>query len=539
MVNRSKSTFFYLLLAVVASVMVGMVLASRLDLASQSSAQGALPAVNSAPITGPVTATTFREVAKSISPAVVNIRTESLQQTQDLSEFFGGGGGGTPNDLFDRLFPNRPRGQDDDQTTPRRRQQPDRELVQAAGTGFIIDKSGLILTNNHVVEGATKIRVSLYGEDDDQEYDARVVGRDQLTDSALIELTEKPNHELPAIKFGDSAQMQPGDWVMAIGNPFGLDHTVSVGVISGSRGQGDVGALRVARLRTAEVLQTDAAINPGNSGGPLINLRGEVIGVNTAIATTGMAQGNMGVGFAIPSNTIREILPQLRSGKVVRSRIGVQVGRVRRQDIDELGLKDKGGAVVSLVEEGGPADKAGIEIGDVILSWNGKPVKDSDELVGMVVRTKPGTGVPLRIVRDGKERSLTVTVVELNLDEESGRTARERATERSSVEPEQNKGFGMTIENVTAELTRQLRLPDNVRGAVITDIDQGSPAARQGLRPGDIIYRVGSTPVTTAVEAQRELNRVPAGGTALLRIMRRDQSASRGYQELFLTVTKD
>src|SRR5688500_17206431 len=260
MVNRNKSTFFYLLLAVVASVMVGMVLASRLDLASQSSAQTAAPAVHSAPITGPGTATTFREVAQSISPAVVNIRPASLQQTQDLSEFFGGG---APNDLFDRLFPNRPRGQgqgqgqgqdDDQQPAPRRRQQPDTELVQAAGTGFIIDKSGLILTNNHVVEGATKIRVSLYGEDDDQEYEARVVGRDQLTDSALIELTEKPNHELPTIKFGDSAQMQPGDWVMAIGNPFGRDHTVSVGVISGSRGQGDVGALRVARLRTAEVL---------------------------------------------------------------------------------------------------------------------------------------------------------------------------------------------------------------------------------------------------------------------------------------------
>jgi serine protease Do len=538
MVNRNKSTFFYFLLAVVASVMVGMVLASRLDLASQSSAQG-VPAVNSAPITGPVTATTFREVAKAISPAVVNIRTESLQQTQDLSDFFGGGG--NPNDLFDRLFPNRPRGQgqDEEQPAPRRRQQPDQELVQAAGTGFIIDKSGLILTNNHVVEGATKIRVSLYGEDDDEEYEARIVGRDQLTDSALIELTEKPSHELPTIKFGDSAQMQPGDWVMAIGNPFGLDHTVSVGVISGSRGQGDVGALRVARLRTAEVLQTDAAINPGNSGGPLINLRGEVIGVNTAIATTGMAQGNMGVGFAIPSNTIREILPQLRSGKVVRSRIGVQVGAVRRDAVDELGLKDKSGAVVSLVEEGGPAAKAGIEIGDVILSWNGKPVKDSDELVGMVVRTKPGTAVPVRVMRDKKERSLTVTVVELDLDEESGRNPRERATERSSVEPEQNKGFGMTIENVTAELTRQLRLQDNVRGAVITDIDQGSPAARQGLRPGDIIYRVGSTPVTSAMEAQRELNRIPAGGTALLRIIRRDQTSPKGYQELFLTVTKN
>jgi serine protease Do len=540
MFNRNKSSFFYLLLIVVASVMVGMVLASRLDLSSQSSAQSlAVPSVNSAPITGPVTATTFREVANMVSPAVVNIRADSLQQTQDLSEFFGGA---DPDDLLNRLFPGgrAPRGQgqgqsQDNDDTPRRRQQPREELVRAAGTGFIIDKSGLILTNNHVVEGATKIRVSLYGEDDDQEYSARVVGRDQLTDSALLELTQKPNHELPTVKFGDSGQMQPGDWVMAIGNPFGLDHTVSVGVISGNRGGND--GLQVAALRRADVLQTDAAINPGNSGGPLINLRGEVIGVNTAIATTGASQGNMGVGFAIPSNAIREILPQLRSGKVTRGRVGVQVGAVRRQAIDELGLKEKTGALVSSVEEGGPAEKAGVENGDVILSWNGQPVKNSDELVRMVTRTKPGATVPVRIVRDKKERTLNVTVDELDLEAESG-SRRERAGERSSIEPEQNKGFGMTLENIPAELSRRMRLPDTTRGAVITDVDSGSPAFDDGLRPGDIIVRVGSTPITSAVEAQRELNRVPAGGTALVRIIRADRSTNKGYREIFLTVTK-
>src|SRR5687767_13509362 len=280
MLSNRKSTVFYLLLVVVASIMVGMVLASRLDLSPASTAQSlAAPPMNSAPITGPLTATTFRDVAKSVSPAVVNIRTESKQRAQDLSDFFGGGGG---DDLLDRFFGLPPQGRGQGQGQGQgQRPEPREETVRAAGTGFIIDKSGLILTNNHVIDGASKIEVSLYGEDEDQLYSARVIGRDPLTDSALIELTEKPNHELPTIKFGDSAQMQPGDWVMAIGNPFGLDHTVSVGVISGSRGQGDVGALRVARLRTAEVLQTDAAINPGNSGGPLINLRGEVIGVNT------------------------------------------------------------------------------------------------------------------------------------------------------------------------------------------------------------------------------------------------------------------
>jgi serine protease Do len=547
MFNRNKSTFFYLLLVVVASVMVGMVLASRLDLSSQSSAQGLAVPVNSAPITGPVTATTFREVANNVSPAVVNIRADSMQPTQDLSDLFGGD---APDDLLNRLFPQgrgpRPQGQgqgqgqNQDEDTPRRRQTPREELVRAAGTGFIIDKSGLILTNNHVVEGATKILVSLYGEDEDQQYAAKVVGRDPLTDSALLQLTEKPNHELPTVKFGDSSQMQPGDWVMAIGNPFGLDHTVSVGVISGTRPPSDNGSLRVAAFRRAEVLQTDAAINPGNSGGPLINLRGEVIGVNTAIATTGMSQGNMGVGFAIPSNHIREILPQLRSGKVTRGRVGVQVGTVRRQAIDELGLKDKTGALVNSVEEGGPAERAGVENGDVILSWNGQGVKNSDELVRMVTRTKPGATVPVRLVRAGgdkKERTLNVTVEELNLEAENG-ARRERSNDRSSVQPEENKGFGMTLNNMTAELARRMRVPDTIRGAVITDIDAGSPAADDGLGEGDIIVRVGSTPVTSSIEAQRELNKVPAGGTALLRVIRRDANTSKGYREVFLTVTK-
>ena len=537
MVNRNKSTIFYLLLVVVASVMVGMVLASRLDLASQSSAQTpAVPAVNSAPITGPVTATTFREVAKVVSPAVVNIRTESLQQAQDLSDFFGGG---DPNDLFDRLFPNRPRpqapgqGQGQDEDNPRRRQQPREELVRAAGTGFIIDKSGLILTNNHVVDGATRIRVSLYGEDDDQEYDAKVIGRDQLTDSALIQLTQKPSHDLPTAVFGDSAQMQPGDWVMAIGNPFGLDHTVSVGVISGNRPN----QLELADSRRAEVLQTDAAINPGNSGGPLINLRGEVIGVNTAIATTGMSQGNMGVGFAIPSNTIREILPQLRTnGKVTRGRVGVQVRDVQRKTLDALGLKNKEGALVTIITDDGPADKAGLDLGDIILSWNNQPVKSSNDLVQLVMRTKPGTTVPLRIVRNKQQRSLNITVEELDLDAENG-TARPKPTnDTSRVEPEKPKGFGITIENVTAESGRRLRLRDNVRGAVITEVDPGSPAFNDGLRQGDVIVRVGTTAVTSAAEAERELKNIPANGTALLRVVRNFRD---GPKEMFLTVTKD
>jgi serine protease Do len=533
MLSNRKSTVFYVLLIVVASIMVGMVLASRLDLSPTSSAQTAAPPMNSAPITGPLTATTFRDVAKAVSPAVVNIRTESKQRTQDLSDFFGGGGG---DDLLDRFFglPGAPQGRGQGQGQGQgQRPQPREETVRAAGTGFIIDKAGLILTNNHVIEGASKIEVSLYGEDEDHVYSARVIGTDPLTDSALIELTDKPNHELPTVKFGDSAQMQPGDWVMAIGNPFGLDHTVSVGVISANRPN----HLPVATLRSADVLQTDAAINPGNSGGPLLNLRGEVIGINTAIATTGLSQGNMGVGFAIPSNAVRELLPQLRSGKITRGRIGVEVGVIDREAIDELGLKERAGALVRTVHEGSAARKAGIESGDVIVAFNGRPVKDSNELVRMVTATKPGTTVAVRILRDKQERTLNLTVDELDLDAESGaRRAENRGGRAPAPEPTATTGFGMTIDNLTPDVARRLRLDDDVRGAVVTDVEPESPAARYGLRPGDVIVRVGTTRITSRDEAQRELARVPAGGTALVRVMRNVDGESR---EIFLTPKKD
>jgi serine protease Do len=479
--------------------------------------------MNSAPLTGALTASTFRDIAKLASPAVVNIRTESRQRTQDLSDFFGGGGG----DLFERFFgqPN-PRGQGGGGGGQRQQPREREQVVSAAGTGFIIDKAGFILTNNHVVEGATKIAVSLYGEDEDQEYEARVIGRDPLTDSALIELTEKPNHTLPEIKFGDSTQMQPGDLVMAIGNPFGYGHTVSVGVISGLDRP-----FQVANRRQAQVLQTDAAINPGNSGGPLLNIRGEVIGMNTAIITDGQRQGNIGIGFAIPSNTVRDLLPQLRGGKITRGRIGVEIRPIPREAVDEFGLKNRDGALVGAVSAGGAADKAGIEPGDVIVGYNGKPVKNSNELVSAVTATKPGTSVPVRLMRDGKEQTINVTVDELDLEAEGNQQSRGRGGRGGAPEPETTAGFGLTLNNITPDIARQLRL-ESSRGAVIVDVDPNSPAARAGLSEGDVILRVGQTPVGTAADAQRELARVPSGGTAFLRVLREGQ-------ETFVPVTKE
>jgi serine protease Do len=318
--------------------------------------------------------------------------------------------------------------------------------------------------------------------------------------------------------------MQPGDWVMAIGNPFGLAHTVSVGVISALERP-----FTVAEGRSAQVLQTDAAINPGNSGGPLLNLRGEVIGINTAIYTDARQQGNIGIGFAIPSNTVRELLPQLRTGKITRGRIGVSVGPIQRGTEDEFGLKDRKGAVVQSVAPDSAASKGGLEPGDVIIGFGGKPVTSRDELVRMVVNTRPGTTVPVRIMRDRQERTLSITVDELNLEAE---TAVARGGDRDAdPAQETSSGFGITLQNVTPEIARRLRL-ENRSGAVITEIEQGSPAARAGLQPGDVIVRVGRQPVESAGEAQRELARIASGGTAFLRII-------RGGQETFVTVTKE
>src|SRR6185503_1304497 len=520
LMSNRKTTFFYAVLIAIASLAVGMVIASRLGMSPTSTAQTLAPPMNSAPITGTVSATPFRDIAKAVSPAVVNIRTESRQRAQDLSDFFGGGGGG--GDLFERFF-----GQPNpNQRPPQQQQRPREQVVQAAGTGFIIDKAGYILTNNHVVEGASKIVVSLYGEDADQEYEARVVGRDPLTDSALIELTEKPDHTLPEVKFGDSGQIFPGDWVMAIGNPFGLANTVSVGIISAIERP-----FPVSEGRSQQVLQTDAAINPGNSGGPLLNLRGEVVGINTAIISGSQQQGNVGIGFAIPINVVRELLPQLRAGKITRGRIGVGIGAVALDAVDEFGLKDRNGAVVLNVAPGGAAAKAGVEPGDVIISYNGKPIRNRDELVAMVTATKPGTTVPMRVVRDRQERTISVTVEELDLEAET--TAQRTENRDNPNGPEETtSGFGLTLGNITADVRQRLRLDRGAEGAVVTDVEPGSPAARSGLAPGDVIVRVGRESVATAAEASRELGRIPSGGTAFLRVL-------RSGQETFVAVTKE
>jgi serine protease Do len=536
--STRKTTVFYALLLMVASLFVGMVIASRLDLAPRSSAQTLnIAPVNSQPVSGPLDAQTFRNVAKMATPTVVNIRTEMKAKGNDLTDFFGGGG--SPDDLFHRFFGN-PGQQDDDQQPPAPRgrgnggsggsggrKAPREQTTRAAGTGFIISKDGYILTNNHVVEDATKIEVVLYGDDPDMTYTAKVVGRDPLTDSALIQLVEKPNHALQEARFGDSSQVEAGDWVMAIGNPFGYDHTVTVGVISATSR-----AFRVTTGRSNDMLQTDAAINPGNSGGPLLNLRGEVIGMNTAIITNARSEGNIGIGFAVPSNTIRDLLPQLHSGKITRGRIGVSVVPIPREALDDFGLKERKGALVAEVPATGAAAKAGVEPGDVIVQYNGRPVNNSDELVKMVVATKPGTTVPVKVLRNRQEKTLNVTVEELDLEaEQNGGRRRSQPEAQQDDQSQGAGGFGLTLENVTPSMARRLHLPSGQSGAVITDIDGDGPSAG-ALRQGDVILSVNRQRVSNATDAARELGKIQSGRIAQLLVW-------RGDGEVFVTVKKE
>jgi len=505
-----KSSLFYGVLIAISSLVVGMVIASRLDLTPLSSAANgplAIPATNSDPLTGQIDATTFRNIARIAGPAVVSIRATTMQQvrsTDNLREFFGlplpsipgqGRGGGEP-----------------------------REVPQTgAGSGFIIDKNGYILTNNHVVEGATEIRIRLSTMHESEEgLKARIVGRDELTDTALLQIEEMPSAELPVMRFGDSTQMAPGDWVMAIGNPFNLSNTVTVGIVSAVGRQNEV-----SQGRSADFIQTDAAINRGNSGGPLLNIRGEVIGINTMILTNQMGGGNVGVGFAIPINSVRDLLPQLREGKVTRGRIGVEIfgTPINAEYSKELNLPHVGGAEVSRVPTGGPADRAGVEPGDVIVEFNGKPVRDNNELVSMVTATRPGSTVPMKVVRNRKPLTLNVTVEELDLSSE--RATADAPARRDGGES-QDTGVGMSVTPLTPQAQRQLRVPAGRGGALISEVTPSSPAAQAGLEAGDVILSVQGQSVSSPAEVRSAIEAIAAGRVARLVIWRADPDSGQG-----------
>jgi serine protease Do len=506
--STRKTTVFYAVLIAIASVAVGMVIASQWGLPQASSAQTVnVPASNTAALNGPIDAQTFRNIAKAQSPTVVNIRTTARVRGRELTDFFGG-----QDDLLQRFFggqPQAPGGR------PRRQPRDDMQQQEGTGTGFIIDRSGFILTNNHVVEGADDIRVSLFGGGRTESYAAKVIGRDALTDTALIQLAEAPSASLQEARFGDSAQMQPGDWVVAIGNPFNLSHTVTVGVISAlGRPLGGVPG------REQPMLQTDAAINPGNSGGPLLNVRGEVVGINTAIYTDAQRAANIGIGFATPINPIRDLLPQLRNGKVTRGVIGIRVDRdgVTKDVAQAMGLPSASGAMLASVTQGGPAEKAGLLPGDIITEFNGRPVADSEALVNLVVATKPGTSVPVTVYRKKQKKTMNIVVDELDLDAEQGRQARGGGS--GPVEEPTATGFGMEVGPITPDVARELELPRNRGGAVVLDVERNSAAFNAGIRPNDVIVEVNQQEVSNPSQVQRELQRATPGQPVFLLIWR-------------------
>jgi serine protease Do len=410
---------------------------------------------------------------------------------------------------------------------------PTAQVIRGAGSGFIIDKSGYILTNNHVVEDADEITVMLDGVTDPEEgLAAKVVGRDTVTDTALIQLTETPKQPLQAVKFGDSSQIAAGDWVMAIGNPFQFANSVTVGVVSAvGRVSFD---LNPVAGRDLEYIQTDAAINRGNSGGPLLNIRGEVVGMNTAILSdqTGYF---IGIGFAVPINTVRDVLPQLRTGKVVRGRIGVFVSKLP-MTLDEaksFGLSAIAGAVVSSVEENGPAQAGGIKAGDLIVEFNGKPVKDSADLVAVVSATAPGTSAPVKVMRDAKPVTLTVKVAELNT--EATQTAAVEERPQPTPTAPKDTGVGMTVEAVTPRAARTL--PNGRGGAVVSDTDPDGAADRAGIAPGDVILQIDNRAMTSVDDVTKALAAVPPGQTAHVLVFRPNGNGTGGTEN-FLQLRK-
>jgi serine protease Do len=476
--RKAKSKLSPMALASVVSVLAGMALTGAIE-RYHAGVQPAHAASSAAPIVTSPGLPDFVSLAKKLSPSVVNVSTTQIRKATQ-------GGPGLGDDqmgeFFERFFgAPAPRG-------PQRR--------SGLGSGFIIDSNGTILTNYHVVDGAEKISVTL---SDGKNYDAKVVGKDQKSDIAVVKIDA--GRDLPAVNLGDSDRLEVGEWVMAIGNPFGLDHSVTSGIVS-AKGR-NIGAGPYDNF-----IQTDASINPGNSGGPLINLRGEVVGINSAIFS--QSGGNIGIGFAIPTNAVKELLPQLRdTGKVVRGFIGASVQKVTPDIADSLGLKQARGALVADVIKGGPAERAGLKPGDIILEFDRKEIKDSSDLPMQVARVAPGMSVQLKVLRDGKETALPLTVGEMK--------------ESEVIAATQEGDFGLTVQPVTPQLAENLGL-ERAEGLVITAVKRGSAAEEAGLRSGDVITEINRQPIKNLADYNRELTRNEKAKSVLL-LVRRGQSS--------------
>lgn len=430
----------------------------------------------------------FAKVAEKTMPAVVNISTSQKAPERQARRPRGFPPGQSPfgeNDPFEEFF--------------RRFMPPDRPPPeqQSLGSGFIISEDGYIVTNNHVIGDPEEITVRL---SDHEEYKAKKIGSDEKTDLALIKI--EPKKPLPVVSFGQSGSLEIGEWVMAIGNPFGLEQTVTVGIVSA---KGRV----IGAGPYDDFIQTDASINPGNSGGPLLNLRGEVVGVNSAIfSRTG---GNIGIGFAIPVDLAKSIVDQLREkGSVTRGWLGVMVQSVTPELAKSFDLAEPKGALVAEVTPDSPAQKAGLERGDIITRFKDTKIDDSRDLPSLVAQTPVGESAKVSVLRGGKEQTFTVTLGELD-DEQIAQATSGEASE---------KNWGMTVSDLTSEMARELQLEADQKGIVVTEVEPGSPAERAGIRRGDIIEEVNRKAVGSIQEFTKIVSEMKEKDSLLLLVRR-------------------
>ncbi len=423
------------------------------------------------------------DLVKRLKPSVVNVSTTSVVKG-GVSQFespFGGGEQDPFEEFFKRFFGDVPQ----------------REFRQRGlGSGFILSEDGYIVTNNHVVEKASDIEIIL---EDGERYKAKVIGKDPKTDVALLKI--EPKHKLPAAVLGDSSKLEIGDWVIAVGNPFGLGHTVTAGIVSAEGRSLGLGPYD-------DFIQTDAAINPGNSGGPLFNLQGQVVGVNTAIVA-----GGQGIGFAIPINLAKSVITQLKStGKVVRGWLGVLVQQITPDIAEGLGLAEPKGALVSDVTPGSPADKAGIRRQDIITEFNGQQINDMQELPRLVAATPPGTEVTLKFLRNGKEQTARLKLGELP----------EEIAKSGPGGQQVEKNLGLVVQEISPEMQRRLGIQDS-QGVIITNVESGSIAEEAGLRPGDVILEINKRQIKNLDDYRKAIDSVKSGQTALL-LVKRDKN---------------